>query len=131
VAALVLIASAMTVLYVASRLILQWSGGRFGFSEVRDPASLPLLMLILALYGPVASAGFHAFGRGIEQGADRFALALTQDRLAMASQMQRYLSCSSLKDPDVSWIRRTFRQSHPSLRERIALAEAHPIGRGE
>ena len=130
-AALVLIGSAMIVLYVASSLFLHWSGGRFGFSELRDPASLPLLMLILALYGPLASAGFHAFGRGIELGADRFALHLTQDRHAVAGQMQRYLACSSLKDPDISWIRRTFRQSHPSLRERIALAQAHPIARSK
>jgi hypothetical protein len=39
--------------------------------------------------------------------------------------MQYDLSCTRLKDPDASWIQRTFRQSHPSIRARIEFARLY------
>lgn len=108
---------------------LRMSDGRWGFSDIADPASFPLLVFILTLFGLVGSAGFHAYGRQLEQRADQFSLELTGDGMAQAALMQRYLACSRWSNPDTSWVQRTFRQNHPSFRSRIeaARASAHRV----
>jgi STE24 endopeptidase len=121
-AAIVITVSGLLVLFLASHLAIRWGGRRLGLHDLADPASLPLLALVLMIFSLTASAAFHRYGRHIEQEADRFSLELTQDGVAQAALMQRYLQCARLYDPDASWIERTFQRRHPSFRERIAFA---------
>jgi Zn-dependent protease with chaperone function len=117
-----LVVAGVGVLALGSDLALRFGAGRFGFDQLADPASLPLLALLLALFTLAGGAAFHRYGAHIEHEADRFALELTRDNAAVAALMQHDLSCTRLKDPDASWIQRTFRQSHPSIRARIEFA---------
>jgi Zn-dependent protease with chaperone function len=124
-AAIFMIVGGLAVLSFGSAFAVRVSGGRWGFDRISDPASVPLLALIALVLSLVAAAGFHAYGHHIEQEADRFSLDLTHDRVAQAALMQRLLSCSRLRNPDVGWVQKTFRQNHPSIRDRIEQARRH------
>lgn len=100
--------------------------GRFGFDTLADPASLPLLLLGFSIVILVVTPGQMAFERDIEHEADRFGLELTRNNDAAATAFVK-LQTESLSLPDPGWLERTFRQSHPSLSERITFAnDYHP-----
>src|SRR5207237_3921533 len=50
--------------------------GHFGYTSLGDPASLPSLMLVLAVLGLAVTPAVNAFSRHVEREADDFALAL-------------------------------------------------------
>jgi STE24 endopeptidase len=125
-AAVLIIVGGLAFLFAGAEFATGASSGRWGFDRVADPASLPLLLLLAAAFGLAATAGFRAYGRHVEQEADRFSLALTNNAAAQMALMQRLLSCSRLKNPDVSWVQKTFRQNHASPRERIEMARRYP-----
>jgi STE24 endopeptidase len=124
-AAGLIIACGLAFLFAGAGLATRASSGRWGFDQVADPASLPLLLLLAAAFNLGATTGFRAYGRHVEKEADRFSLALTNDPAAQMALMQRLLSCSRLKNPDVSWVQKTFRQNHASPRERIEMARRY------
>jgi STE24 endopeptidase len=125
-AAILIIVGGLAFLFAGAEIATRASGGRWGFDRIADPASLSLLLLLAAAFNLAATAGFRAYGRHVEQEADRFSLALTNDPAAQVALIQRLLSCSRLKNPDVGWVQKTFRQNHASMRERIELARRHP-----
>jgi Zn-dependent protease with chaperone function len=104
---------------------LHYGSSRFGFERLADPASLPLLALLLVVFSLAGSAAFHSYGNHVEREADRFALELTRDNAGAAALMQQGLSCTRLKNPDTSWIQQTFSQNHPSTRDRIEFARTY------
>jgi STE24 endopeptidase len=118
---------ALAALYLGSGFVLSRWSGRLGVASLGDPASLPLVVLILTVFWLAGAAAFHAYGRPIEEEADRFALDLTSDAEAHASLMQRFLACSRLKDPDTTWVQQTFQRHHASFRSRIELARDHVV----
>jgi Zn-dependent protease with chaperone function len=120
-----LIVSGIGVLAIGAPWALRFGARRFGFDSLSDPASLPLLALLLTLFSLAGGAAFHRYGALIEREADRFALELTRDNEAAAALMQFDLSCTRLKNPDTSWIHRTFVHHHGSFRARIELARDH------
>ncbi len=99
------------------RRLAPWSG----VSELGDVASLPLVLVLLQLYGLVLSPVGLAFSRHLEHEADRFALEITEDNHAMASAFAK-LQTENLGNPWpdawVVWLRYT----HPPLGERIGFA---------
>ncbi len=127
-----LVVGGLTVLALGGNIALRFGSGRFGFNHLADPASLPLLALLSALFGLAGGAAFHRYGNYVEREADRFALELTQDNAATAGLMQHDLACMRLRNPETSWIQQTFRQNHPSIGARIAFAQAYrPWATGE
>jgi STE24 endopeptidase len=122
----ILIGSLTTLLglYLAS-LALTWGVGYFGFSGLSDPASLPLLALVLGAFGAISMPVDNAFSRWRERRADIYALDMTNKAEAYASAMAR-LANQNLAEADpepwVEWLL----YSHPALNKRISMARAYP-----
>jgi STE24 endopeptidase len=94
---------------------------RFGFSELADIASLPLIALLAHLLLLAASPGMLSYSRFLERQADEFALHLTGDGAARASTLIK-LQERNLSHPRPGRLYLLFRASHPPLAERINRA---------
>ena len=132
----VLLSSLLTLmgLFGAQRLsgiVLGHFGGRMGFHQLSDVASLPLLMLLLTLFSLAITPAALAFSRYHEREADRFGLELTHDNRAAASAFVA-LQQQNLAVPRPSLIYKVFRASHPPIGERVDFINSYrPWARGE
>lgn len=102
--------------------IVRWSG-RFGFDDLADPASLPLLVLCLTLVYLTLQPAFLAYARHVEFEADRFSLELTHDNQAMGTVMLKGAHDGLVPNPDWFWV--TFHDNHPSIAKRIEFANTY------
>jgi Zn-dependent protease with chaperone function len=116
-------------LYTMHRLAGGFLGGygsRFGFDRLDDPASVPLLLLLVNAVSLVASPLVLAGSRHLEHEADRFGLELTHDNHAAAMAFVK-LQEENLDVPRPGLPYTIWRASHPSLGERIEFANGyHP-----
>jgi Zn-dependent protease with chaperone function len=117
---LLALASLYTVHRVSHRLIARYSH-RFGFGQLSDFASFPLLTLLGTLVSLVATPVLLAFTRYQEHEADRFALELTQNNRAAATAFVR-LQQENLSVPRPGLWYVLWRGSHPSLGDRVDFA---------
>ena len=119
----IVIESAMTLvgLFLAS-LGLKAAVAWLGISAAGDPSSMPLLMVIMGIYGLVTMPLGNAYSRWREKRADEFSLRLTGNGPAFASAMTR-LANQNLSEVDPEpWVEWLF-YSHPALGKRIRMAE--------
>jgi len=94
--------------------------------SVANIAALPLLGIVIGLYGLLTMPLENAYSRRRETAADRFALEATGNGLAYASALKR-LANQNLADVDPEpWVELLL-YSHPALSRRIAMAEAYPL----
>jgi Zn-dependent protease with chaperone function len=107
-----------------SGFLLTRFGGRFGFSALADPASLPLLMLLLSLFSFLIAPATLALSRYHEQRADRFGLDLTRDNHAAATAFVA-LQRQNLAVPRPGVLYKIFRASHPPIGERVDFINAY------
>jgi Zn-dependent protease with chaperone function len=104
---------------------------RFGFSELSDVASLPLILLLFSAYLFVITPGVMAFTRFNEHESDRFGLEILQNNRAAATAFVK-LQTENLGVPRPHWLVRLWQASHPTLGERIDFCNAYrPWARGE
>lgn len=104
---------------------------RFGFSELSDIASLPLIILLFSLYIFIVTPGVLAFSRYNEHESDRFGLEINQNNRAAAEAFVK-LQTENLGVPRPHWLARLWRASHPPLGERIDFCnEYRPWVNGE
>lgn len=102
--------------------------GRFGFSELADVASVPLILVMLQVATLVLMPVAMAYSRYQEHEADRFALDLTGTKHSGATAFVK-LQQENLGNPRPGWVYRVFRASHPSIGERIDFCnEYQPAG---
>ena len=95
---------------------------RVGAESVGDPRVIPLVLFLVAV-GSLASAPVqNLVSRHVEARADVHALDLTEDPDTFI-EMQRGLATTNLADPDPPAAWQWFFGSHPTLAERVALAE--------
>jgi Zn-dependent protease with chaperone function len=99
-------------------------GGRFGFTQLADPASLPLLMLLLSLFSFLIGPASLALSRHHEREADRFGLDLTRDNHAAATAFVA-LQRQNLAVPRPGLLYKIFRASHPPIGERVDFINAY------
>lgn len=118
-----------SVLGVAGTLVavgalgLLLGGGRQGSRRrMNDPRVVPLVLAVAALATLAASPVQNAVSRQIETRADVDALRASQDPDAFVA-MQRQLSVRSLADPTPPTWSQWWFGSHPTVLERIAIAE--------
>lgn len=97
---------------------------RFGFSELGDIASLPLLLLLLSLVSLVLTPAMLAVSRSAEHESDRFGLEITRDNHAAATAFVK-LQQENLSNPRPGWLYKLWRSSHPPLGERIDFCNAY------
>jgi Zn-dependent protease with chaperone function len=103
--------------YSAKAIIRRW-GDRFGFDSLSNVAALPLISIIMGVFGFVVSPGFNAMSRHQEHESDRFALEMTHDNHACASAFAQ-LQEQNLGNPRPGLLFKLWRSSHPPLGERI------------
>lgn len=92
-----------------------------GYAGLADPAALPLVLLVLGLFGFVLSPVQNWLSRIFEVQCDRYALTRTGFRDAFRSAFIK-LARMNKSDPDPApWVVWLF-HDHPPIRERLALA---------
>jgi STE24 endopeptidase len=98
-------------------------GLSLGLAGPADLASLPLVALVVGIVWAVAAPLRHAQSRLHERRADRFALRATGGAEAFGAAVRR-LSQRRLAEERPSTLTRWLHYRHPSVAERLAVAEA-------
>jgi STE24 endopeptidase len=88
-----------------------------------DPANLPYAALILFVLTLLAAPGVNAVSRRYESEADWRALNAARDPSAQAALFER-LGQTSLEDPSPPLLDYLWLENHPTLGQRIAMAQA-------
>lgn len=97
---------------------------RFGFNELSDIASLPLIILIFSVYIFIVTPGIMAFTRHTEHESDRFGLEITHDNHAMATAFAKFVT-NDLANPRPNALVKLWQYSHPTTGERIDFANEY------
>jgi Zn-dependent protease with chaperone function len=97
---------------------------RFGFSELSDIASLPLIILLFGVYIFIVTPAVLAFTRHSEHEADRFGLEITRDNHAMATAFTKFVT-NDLDNPRPNLLVKLWQHSHPTTGERIDFANEY------
>jgi STE24 endopeptidase len=95
---------------------------RAGAESPADPRALPLVLLLVTVGSLLATPVQNLVSRHVEARADVHALDLTHDPEAFVA-MQERLAGTNLSDPDPPAAWQWFFGSHPTLPERVALAQ--------
>ena len=98
--------------------LIRKHAARFGFTELGDVASLPLVLVLVGAVSLVTDPVSLAVSRHFEHEADRFALEITRDNHAAATAFV-ILQQENLAVPRPGRLYTWFRSSHPPLGERI------------
>jgi STE24 endopeptidase len=113
-----LLLTALGFVHWAGRPLVKKYKKYFGFDRMDDIASLPLIFLLLNVAILLLLPADFAFLRHQEHEADRFALELTRDNHAAATAFVK-LTQGVLGVPRHGWLYSTWRDTHPSLGERL------------
>jgi STE24 endopeptidase len=118
-------ASTVIGLWIAS-VVMNWGVSVFGYTSPADPASLPLFVLVMSLFGLVTMPLGNAFSRWRERKADAYALQATHNPQAFIGAMTR-LANQNLGEVDPEPWDEFLLHSHPALGKRIKMAEAYKL----
>jgi len=105
-------------------VVMEWGVAVFGYASPADPASLPLFILVMSLFGLITMPLGNAFSRWRERRADAYALQATRNPQAFISAMTR-LANQNLGEVDPEPWEEFLLYSHPALGKRIKMAEAY------
>lgn len=106
------------LVYLSSNWILNYSRGVFGFKNLYNYASIPLILLTLNVFTFISTPISSYVSRNMEIQADRFEISLTKDRQSAITAMEK-LYDTSLGLPRPSLIYKLWYHSHPPLEERV------------
>jgi STE24 endopeptidase len=93
-----------------------------GYNGITDPAALPLILFVLAVFGLSLSPLQNALSRFYERQCDRYALDRTHNKDAYRSAFIK-LAKINKSDPDPHPLVALLFYDHPPIRERLAMAE--------
>jgi STE24 endopeptidase len=111
----------LAALYAAHRLawwLIRRYKHRFGFDQLHDIASLPLLILLLNLFSLILLPAIMGYSRYNERQADRFGIEITQNNRAAATAFVK-LQQENLAIPRPGPVYMLLRGSHPSIGQRV------------
>ncbi len=117
----------LVTLYAAYRLqagLIERFAARFGFTELSDIASLPLIMLLVSLLSLVIMPVTAGYSRWQEHEADRFGLEITRNNHAAATAFVK-LQQENLGVPRRGLLYKLWRADHPLLGDRIDFCNAY------
>ena len=129
--ATLLVTGSLYLVHRVARTLIARFSSRFGFNQLSDIASFPLLLLLGTLVSLITTPLVLAFSRYQEHEADRFALELTRNNHAAATTFVR-LQQENLSVPRPGPIFKLWRGSHPPLGDRVDFANRYrPWENGE
>lgn len=105
-------------------VILRHAAPKLGYDGLADPAALPLLLLVLTVFGLLLAPAQNALSRFFERQCDQYALDRTANPDAYRSAFTR-LARMNKSDPDPNRFVVWLLYDHPPIRERLAMAHAH------
>jgi Zn-dependent protease with chaperone function len=117
----------LVTLYAAYRLqagLIARFANRFGFTELADVASLPLVMLLIGVLSFVVTPVAAGYSRWQEHEADRFGLEITRNNHAAATAFVK-LQQENLGVPRRGLLYKLWRADHPLLGERIDFCNTY------
>jgi STE24 endopeptidase len=118
---------------------MRWALARWGkpweIREITDWASLPVLLLALAVFGFLSEPVSNSFSRVLEHNADVYGLeviyGIVPDSSQQAAQAFQILGEISLDDPHPGKFIEFWLYDHPSISERVRFASQYdPWGTG-
>lgn len=112
------------LVYLTAGLFLRKYSKRMGFNEMRDIASLPLLILLYTFYSFLLTPTGNFFSKSIEHNADTFGLELTHLSEAAGTGFVK-LTSTNLANPWPGPLYMLFRASHPSIGARITYFNSY------
>lgn len=119
------------LVYKISNLLTDKFGKRWGFTDLSDPAAMPMLILVVGVLTFVFSPLALWYSRDAEHEADRFAIEITRNNHAGATAFVK-LQTENLSNPRPSQFMKFLRASHPPIGERIDFCnEYKPWEKGE
>jgi Zn-dependent protease with chaperone function len=95
---------------------------------LRNPANLPLAILVLTAFGLAATPFQNAVSRRYEAEADWRALVATKDPPAARKLFVQFVP-TTLEEPDPPLWDYAFLENHPTIAQRIAMTNAFSSGR--
>lgn len=105
-------------------LMLDWAVPRLDMSGISDVAALPLLALVGAAFALVLMPLSNAYSRHLEESADRYSLAATENPEAFAAMLTK-LTDQNLSESEPSrWSELLF-YDHPPYSKRVELANRY------
>lgn len=107
--------------WLVDRVLTAWAGS-LGYEGMDDPAALPLVLFVLAVFGLLFSPLQNALSRFYERQCDQYALERTRDKDAYRSAFIK-LARINKADPDPHPAVAKLFYDHPPIRERLAMAE--------
>jgi len=116
--ALVILAGAVLIWWLAPRILAR-RGGRWGVTDVADPASAPLLLAIFSVYTVVATPALNTLIRTAESEADAFGLDSAREPDGFASTAMKL---SEYRKIEPSPLEEAIFFDHPSGRTRVRMA---------
>jgi STE24 endopeptidase len=127
----VLILLTLYVAYRVSGALINKFKDRWGFDQLSDIASLPLIILLVSVFSLLITPIALTFTRYQEHEADRFGLEITQTNHAAATAFVK-LQQENLGNPRPGLLYKLWRSSHPTLGDRIDFCnEYRPWESGE
>jgi STE24 endopeptidase len=109
--------------------ILQGAAPTLGYGAWDTPAALPLLLLVLSLFGLALTPVQNAISRFYEVQCDTYALRRTSNPGAYRSTFQK-LAEMNKADPNPHPLVEWFLYDHPAIAKRIALADSVRVQSG-
>ena len=106
------------------RAALRRFSRRWGFSELSDPASFPLILFLLTFLWIAILPFFNLFSRHIELEADRFGLELTHQNHEAARVFVGDVQSGRVA-PNWDTFFLIFQATHPSVAQRIEFANRY------
>jgi STE24 endopeptidase len=115
------LAVSLVALFFAQRIHDRMLARRPDLGERGDPATVPLLLLIVSIIGFLTTPIIAAYSRSMEHDADKFSLELTHLNEPMASAFVK-LAEDSKSDPSPNPFIEYWLYSHPPIAKRIPFA---------
>ncbi|MDM8529393.1 M48 family metallopeptidase [Anaerolineales bacterium HSG24] len=104
-------------------VVMRWGIAAFGYHGMNDPATLPLLMVAMTIFGLVTMPLGNLWSRWREVAADTYALKTTRNPQAFINAMTRLANQNLADTEPPAWVEFLL-HSHPSISKRVALAKA-------
>ncbi len=115
---------ALVGFWLSDKALAAWIAQAQGvFRHAQMPVfALPMVILVLSVFGTVAGPLQNAISRRFERQSDRYALDRTSKKAAYIGAFRK-LARLNKDDPEPHWLEVVLFRSHPPISERVAMAK--------